>query len=464
MKPWNVFRLGSIVVLLLGVLPFGKLARAQDPSALAGLGGAAAPAAAAPAAAAGPNLFTMLLPPPELCERCRTKLCKCEAVKMLRGMMAPMGAMTGGLIGPGCCCPLIKKEDLLKPADSSEGAAARIMADLADAGARREAVRFLGTVDCRYWPEAEDALILALRGDKIECVRFEAAIALQRGCCCTKKTVKALTLVVEQSDKDGFPSERAHRVIDAAAVALSMCQLEEKAPEKGPAVDQKKIARVDPKDFYRNLDKASEEQVRDAARKALAQRGAPTASQVLAVPSRAQSQGVLGIIGQAIVVAQETPAPPMTTAQPPVAQVAAPQMPVMQTSVSQPMNQVNVAQPVIQPREQPVAVVSAPVAQPTQHRGLLYKLFPALNNDSAPSTATSVVSEPVPADTRPAGWVSGTTTTATPVATPEPQPGFSTANPTGYAAPRSSPYSPVVTPQTRNDNGVLGFTTMDNRR
>ena len=74
------------------------------------------------------------------------------------------------------------------------------------------AIEYLATVDCHYWPEAEAALIGRLRGDRIECVRFAAARALDSGCCCTKKTMAALQLVVAGEDKDGFPSETSERV------------------------------------------------------------------------------------------------------------------------------------------------------------------------------------------------------------------------------------------------------------
>src|SRR5262249_46988971 len=119
--------------------------------------------------------------------------------------------------------PEVKAADLAKPADSAEGAAARAKADEAAAKARREAVRFLGTVDCNYWPEAQEALANALRGDRNECVRLEAAHALLRGCCCTKLTIKALLISVSGSDEDGFPRENSERVRAVAHGALGRC-------------------------------------------------------------------------------------------------------------------------------------------------------------------------------------------------------------------------------------------------
>jgi hypothetical protein len=134
-------------------------------------------------------------------EACKEYMCKTQIGQLMNNSLAPIGALTGGIFGP--CCPPFNKEDLLKPADSAEGAAARIKADEAGAKARRAAVRYLGTVDCHYWPEASDALIGALRTDRNECVRWEAAMALGSGCCCNKATIKALAITVSGSEKNG---------------------------------------------------------------------------------------------------------------------------------------------------------------------------------------------------------------------------------------------------------------------
>jgi len=66
-------------------------------------------------------------------------------------------------------------------------------------------------------------LINALRTDRNECVRLEAAYALGRGCCCNKLTIEKLRLTVEGSDKDGNPPETSMRVRAAAAAALNHC-------------------------------------------------------------------------------------------------------------------------------------------------------------------------------------------------------------------------------------------------
>jgi len=215
MKRWKKYAAGLLLVA--GVSP---QVRAQVPAAAAAP--AAAPAAAAPAAAPAPaNLFSFICPTPEQKAACKEKICNCALGQMLNSGLKPVGAFSGGIIGP--FCPEVKAADLAKPADSAEGAAARIKADEAAAKARREAVRYLGTVDCNYWPEAQEALAAALRGDRNECVRWEAAYALLRGCCCTKLTIKALVICVGRSDEDGFPRENSERVLATAHAALAHC-------------------------------------------------------------------------------------------------------------------------------------------------------------------------------------------------------------------------------------------------
>ena len=77
---------------------------------------------------------------------------------------------------------------------------------MAEVPERRAAVRCLAYIDCHWYPEAEAALIDALRTDRSECVRLEAAVALGSGCCCTRKTVEALTLVVNGGNTDANPA------------------------------------------------------------------------------------------------------------------------------------------------------------------------------------------------------------------------------------------------------------------
>src|SRR5947208_2214490 len=74
----------------------------------------------------------------------------------------------------------------------------------ADAGAgQREAfIRSLENTDAQHRPEVEDTLIFGLRGDPSEAVRYEAAIVLGTGCCCTKKTIAALLIAASGTSVD----------------------------------------------------------------------------------------------------------------------------------------------------------------------------------------------------------------------------------------------------------------------
>ena len=212
-------RIIAVWILGCGIWHVGSVA-AQAPT-----NGATATAQAS--AGQAKTIWSSLGLTPEKYAACKAKLCNSGITKMVQGMLAPVRLATGGgLIGP-CCPPFPSPADLAKMTPentpASESAAAKIKADEAGAKARRAAVKYLATVDCHYWPEAEMALIAALRGDKNECVRLEAAMALGTGCCCTKKTVEALTLVVTASDKDGNPSETSERVKMAALVSLQQC-------------------------------------------------------------------------------------------------------------------------------------------------------------------------------------------------------------------------------------------------
>ena len=71
----------------------------------------------------------------------------------------PLSAFTGGIIPP--YCPLTPS--LAELADQGAvGAAAKIKAEEAQAKARKAAMRYLGTVDCTRFPDAQDALVKGL--------------------------------------------------------------------------------------------------------------------------------------------------------------------------------------------------------------------------------------------------------------------------------------------------------------
>ncbi len=139
--------------------------------------------------------------------------------QLLNNATKPLSALTGGVL------PTLEKkpsvEDTKQPGVG--GAAAQGKKDAAEAAKRRADVKYLGTLDCRYYPEASKALADALRTDPNECVRYEAAVALTRGCCCNQTTIAALTASVSGYESDGNPGERSARVRCTAAVALEKC-------------------------------------------------------------------------------------------------------------------------------------------------------------------------------------------------------------------------------------------------
>jgi hypothetical protein len=279
MKMWT--KCLSIAV----ITAMGTSAWAQVPS---GAGGAAAGAgatgatsattAAAPAAApaSGGTIWNFFGINKAGLTQCKVRFCKSNLGLLVGNSMKPMSAMTGGLLPQ--CCPRVLIDDALKKAalegpEAAKGdavaAAAKIAKDEAEAKERRAAVRYLGTVDCHYWGDvAEPALIAALRTDRNECVRWEAAMALGNGCCCTKKTIAALTISVYGVEKegltvagtfsDGAPVETSERVKGAALAALQHClscytenvvpgpekpeRPPERPPEPGPEKPDKPVA------------------------------------------------------------------------------------------------------------------------------------------------------------------------------------------------------------------------------
>lgn len=224
MRMGKAWRLGLAMLLLPGCLAAPSAAPAPTvgaavPGAVPAVPGAPASAAAA---ASPHNLWSFLLPTPEQKLECRQKLCNSFLGKLLGNMLAPLRILTSGSTASPCS-QLSDQKDLALPSDSADGASARIKEEEAGAAKRRESVRYLGTVDCRYWPEAEGSLIKALRSDPNECVRYEAAAALTHGCCCTRPILEALVTTVSGADKDGFPAERSPRVKAKALEAMHHC-------------------------------------------------------------------------------------------------------------------------------------------------------------------------------------------------------------------------------------------------
>ncbi len=156
--------------------------------------------------------------------------CSSPLGALINGAFQPLKFATGGVIPSPCPGP---GEPSHKPGTGTgagtpgppgpEQAAEAIKQDQAQAKARAAAVRYLATVPCHYYPEAEVALITALRTDRSECVRWEAAHALAQGCCCTKRTIAALKITAEASQKDSNPREMSMRVRVEAMNALQHC-------------------------------------------------------------------------------------------------------------------------------------------------------------------------------------------------------------------------------------------------
>jgi hypothetical protein len=214
-RTFQIAGAGLLLALMAGTtsaqpVPGGVPAVPAAPVAAPGVG---------PGAAAAPKMGFFK----RLCsgfDECRRKICGTPAGQLLNGATKPASMLTGGVI-PSFCPVMPSEKDLQKPGVSGTAAAAQ--KDALEAKQRREAVRFLGTLDCRYYPDAVDALTAALRTDGSECVRYEAALVLGRGCCCTEKTVKALDATVSGTEIDGNPAERSVRVRCAAAIALERC-------------------------------------------------------------------------------------------------------------------------------------------------------------------------------------------------------------------------------------------------
>jgi hypothetical protein len=216
-------KLSGIALVLLVGAPGAALAQVPAVPVVP----APAPAAAVPvtpvAAAPARNLWSFLCLTPEQMARCKARFCGSQFGQLISNLTMVKSALTGGVIPQCCPGPVGDPANLLKPPNQALGAAARVQADTAAAAARRAAVRYLSTVDCNYWPEARAALIDALRADRNECVRLEAALALQRGCCCNQETIKALVLTVSGGRDDDNPAEDSPRVRAAALAALEHC-------------------------------------------------------------------------------------------------------------------------------------------------------------------------------------------------------------------------------------------------
>lgn len=234
-RAWMIGVVGIVAVApaAWAQFPAPPVAGGGIPVAPAGLGGVPA---LAPAAAAPRTLWSFFGLTHQNLEACKLKICRSPLGSALGGFASgPVAGLTGGLFS-GCCPPPTNAEIAALAAkggpQGAEAVAAKIKQDEADAKARVAAVEYLGTVDCRYWKEAQVALLNALRADRNECVRFAAAKALNSGCCCSKEVIETLRIVVACEDSDGFPAEPSPRVKGAAFAALQNCLM--RVPEELP--------------------------------------------------------------------------------------------------------------------------------------------------------------------------------------------------------------------------------------
>lgn len=143
-----------------------------------------------------------------------------------KAMLMPVRAASGQLLPPATIGdPVPTKDEVTKMVldggyAPAEITAAKIKLDEAQGKSRRAAVKYLGTIDCHYYPEAEAGLIAALRADRVEMVRYEAAMAM--GTCrgLTEKMLEALNLTALGLELDGNPAETSERVRAAARLSL----------------------------------------------------------------------------------------------------------------------------------------------------------------------------------------------------------------------------------------------------
>jgi hypothetical protein len=143
--------------------------------------------------------------------------------------LTPIHAAVGQFTSTRCDEPPTKEvvarmivEGGYSPADIKI-TAAKIKIDEAQASTRRAAVRYLATIDWHGFPEAERALITTMRADRVEMVRYEAALVLGNCRKLTVKMLEALNMTALGLDLDGNPAEFSERVRSAARNSLHRC-------------------------------------------------------------------------------------------------------------------------------------------------------------------------------------------------------------------------------------------------
>ena len=229
--PRNRILLAAMLAVA-GVVP---TARGQDPAALPAAAAGGGQAITIQAAGPPKTIWNCLGISSAGCAAFKQRLCGSQFGQLLNNGMAPISGISGGLIPQ--FCPTVPTPAQVaaasdKNANPAMAQATKIKAEEAQAKQRVAAVEYLGTVDCRRFPDAKEALLKALREDTNECVRYAAARVLINGCCCSKKIVAALTVTVmgpaaynpvTHATPDGPPVETSERVRCAAMMALQNC-------------------------------------------------------------------------------------------------------------------------------------------------------------------------------------------------------------------------------------------------
>ncbi len=195
--------------------PAGNPAPLPLPTADAAAAAGRLPNPAAPSAAAPSLLQTMAAAKRGLCARWRSS----PLGHLLANLRKPLSAVTGGLV-PADKKPHPDQQGHPGP----QGTAAQVKAAKLEAPARQAAIQSLAGVDVRYHPEAEAALIAALRTDPTECVRLQAAETIAHLPICSPGLRKALEICFEGKASDGNPAELSPRVRWQASLASNHCQ------------------------------------------------------------------------------------------------------------------------------------------------------------------------------------------------------------------------------------------------
>jgi len=152
--------------------------------------------------------------------------------KLVQGIKKPLSQLTGGIV-PAQSHP--NEVELAAP--GPQGGAAKIKKDQLQAPKRLAAIQELAKVDCHWYPEAQHHLVTALRTDRDECVRFEAAKILSNCKCSSDLVIHALRICVAGTSADGNPAERSLRIRNQAALALECCLSNRHQPSDQDAPD-----------------------------------------------------------------------------------------------------------------------------------------------------------------------------------------------------------------------------------